>query len=1197
MGLDSTKVFLCAAAICFLATELKVISAAHAQSQRQELRQISEKNSVSSTYSTRENQTVEIILRDGTAIVLAPNSVVDVRFDAESGKLSIDLRTGSLRVSGGVANIKQPITITTAHSVMSLVNGAAFASVASGATRVHLLNGTELQIRSGSASRVLYRPGFQLTAGPDGLSSPRRMTAEQVTADLHSLSPGLETGIAPVNRSSAQPQRESVSQTASLQQSGGGDTVLVASAGNFGAPVSAGEDLAELSAPEQFEPSGSDQNSGGAPTTPGGPDNPIQTFDFGGLPSDLNLAGTFGTSELGNSTVRAENTSTASEGRAFYKWQEGRDDTVRVSIGGFTRGGDIGTYQSRGLLFATDADGNVIPVTSIVPDDSRPVTVDESNFDPQDPNLSGLRLFLSERSFGPTTNSTFGGSRLSYSLSDTSAPSFFSTRPSGAAIEDETGLSYFSGDGVIGLRAAGVYENGDITGRIFFDRNSGDPDFSRGVVDELFAANSIVRRGVITDIVFNRSYDSIANILNYGVFSEERSNNEREADNYVFFDIQSADILVITRQFDDSGQGTSFLTYEVNGENFLIDCTAIVCSDEIRSHIQSIYGLESSELPVYRPSSSSSLSVVALPTGVVSPIVPGENEQIRTIFAAGDLDDAINAPASRPGTTDRFILSAGIEGRLLDELRGGGTVQDLAGFDGMDDLQDVRAFARLETWTDLGDDLSSDDITSSPVYVFNPPQENEGVQEERSALLHADFALRFDGDRQISTISATIGEVEFREHDEPTDPDGSPNTSVDAIITARTVGSSNGPGLGDSSALFGSRYLSTSAGGGNPNIGETGGRLGFFTLENSGAVFDDIASSDGSFAPNQNILNGGYELPLGTSGSSGEAPRFGTLRLAVGTGTESFESSSRSDFSAYQGFAAALVEREVNSGQNIQLSVLTRANSELGTLTFDGFSEDHNRFSATLNTGSGASSPIVFGGTSGFSAVGNMGEFGATTRGFDDFPLGTDMALISGDLVSEQLESDSKFRRSDHVESYSTSSPRDYDHVKWGFFFGDTSTTEGSREHVHLGSFAAGRPFTEDQLNVRDETITYSGHAIGNVVNGSSVYTSVGSYTDEFNFADREGMATLVFDGNTYTGDSVSNLVGDSILGYSVDSFQPDSSLAQASSDRFGTAQGIFVGEAVSGTPDGVVGQFELSNGAGGDSLYRATGTFAAESP
>ena len=88
--------------------------------------------------------------------------------------------------------------------------------------------------------------------------------------------------------------------------------------------------------------------------------------------------------------------------------------------------------------------------------------------------------------------------------------------------------------------------------------------------------------------------------------------------------------------------------------------------------------------------------------------------------------------------------------------------------------------------------------------------------------------------------------------------------------------------------------------------------------------------------------------------------------------------------------------------------------------------------------------------------------------------------------------------------------------MKWGFFFGDTKNT-GQREHVHLGTWIAGKIPTGESLGLKG-TASYSGHSIGNVFNNGSLYTAVGGFNNQWDFDKRTGTVQMDFDKTVYNG-------------------------------------------------------------------------------
>jgi hypothetical protein len=153
--------------------------------------------------------------------------------------------------------------------------------------------------------------------------------------------------------------------------------------------------------------------------------------------------------------------------------------------------------------------------------------------------------------------------------------------------------------------------------------------------------------------------------------------------------------------------------------------------------------------------------------------------------------------------------------------------------------------------------------------------------------------------------------------------------------------------------------------------------------------------------------------------------------------------------------------------------------------------------------------------------------------------------------------------------------------LKWGFFFGDTKTTAGQREHVHLGTWIAGKILDIEQVKALKGTASYSGHSIGNVFNNGSLYTAVGSFNNQWDFDKRTGTVQMDFDKMKYQGATMikdnSNIFTGTLS-------------APSAPARSGALQGSFVAPA-NPTPAAVMGGFAIAEG----NTYRAAGTFGAE--
>ena len=111
----------------------------------------------------------------------------------------------------------------------------------------------------------------------------------------------------------------------------------------------------------------------------------------------------------------------------------------------------------------------------------------------------------------------------------------------------------------------------------------------------------------------------------------------------------------------------------------------------------------------------------------------------RYLFATGDVDGRLNSSFKKEFSVDQFFISSGLEN--FEQKDQGKTVAD-----------GIRAFLRNETGLGLN-------LADTGLLVVNPGPESSATQ---SALLHADFGLQGTGSDQKSTISVTIGNVEYQ---------------------------------------------------------------------------------------------------------------------------------------------------------------------------------------------------------------------------------------------------------------------------------------------------------------------------------------------------------------------------------------------------------------------------------------------------
>ena len=159
--------------------------------------------------------------------------------------------------------------------------------------------------------------------------------------------------------------------------------------------------------------------------------------------------------------------------------------------------------------------------------------------------------------------------------------------------------------------------------------------------------------------------------------------------------------------------------------------------------------------------------------------------------------------------------------------------------------------------------------------------------------------------------------------------------------------------------------------------------------------------------------------------------------------------------------------------------------------------------------------------------------------------------------------------------------------MSWGWWSGDTRYGNNSvynpngRDRMNLATYVVGNVTPSVQMP-NTGSATFAGHAVGNVVNGSSSYLAAGTFNGTWNFAARNGTIAIGnFDGVNYSG-SASQLTGST-----VSASQFNGSLAGGG--RTGSVTGSFF-NAGSAPAQGMGGSFAI-NGPN----YKAGGTFAGQ--
>jgi hypothetical protein len=160
--------------------------------------------------------------------------------------------------------------------------------------------------------------------------------------------------------------------------------------------------------------------------------------------------------------------------------------------------------------------------------------------------------------------------------------------------------------------------------------------------------------------------------------------------------------------------------------------------------------------------------------------------------------------------------------------------------------------------------------------------------------------------------------------------------------------------------------------------------------------------------------------------------------------------------------------------------------------------------------------------------------------------------------------------------------------VQWGFFSWDTlllSSGSLTRTQGHINPWVAGE-LPELNTLPTTGTATYNGHAVGNVRDhAGNRYIAAGSYTQSWNFATRNGSATIAnFDGRTLDTSSLGSANGRDFSG--------PLAIRQGPTTLAGSGGGAFSGSFVRGAGNPaaeVMGAFVFSESTG----YRAAGIVA----
>ena len=298
---------------------------------------------------------------------------------------------------------------------------------------------------------------------------------------------------------------------------------------------------------------------------------------------------------------------------------------------------------------------------------------------------------------------------------------------------------------------------------------------------------------------------------------------------------------------------------------------------------------------------------------------------------------------------------------------------------------------------------------------------------------------------------------------------------------------------------------------------------------------------------------------------------------------------------AMNGFVGGLVEQRDSTGNFTSRAIGT--NGALPTDIVIRTDPTSNRAEASVLIrqfdGASASANFRLGGISNVGRTGQSSFIDDQTYALRDRTQGTSTTAV---MVGSITSTGSSVASRTVMASYGAApvpnffaghgvTPCTCEFMTWGWWSGEVTYGSGSaylpgaRDRLNLATYVAGTLTTTVQLPTTG-TATYTGHAVGNVLNGSNAYVAAGTYTNAWNFGTQTGAVAIGnFDGATYAG--TASLVSGSV--------QFTGSIAGAG--RTGSVNGAFFSSPTVAAK-GQAGSFAITGPA-----YKAGGTFAAQKP
>lgn len=1194
-------------------------------------------------FEANPNETIELLLIDGSSVVLAPGSAMEITcFNAASAGsdcyLDIMLTRGSMRVMGGRRNQTSAIEVKVRNQTFELIDGGAFFSIGNeGTVSASLHIGSELNLAR-NPSRAISKPGFMITIDPNGrAAAPRQLNPEAALAELAALNPGL-TQTAPRIA-------ELVVDTQPISN-GAEDQESFESPAPISEPTESTSDfLSVLSGaiPDAGQLELTDATSSATA---------LGTSSLGDSSPDVGLA-QFHHSELldaDNTTNQVYRILSPNSNRVLNVDARNSYDfeAIACSTGIGVLCANSGVSEVDGLLsnffyfynegeaaskdealtnlFGFQSDEIPANLRRFLTSDNTPGTgadlvdfqlVDSFGFErnvsgilgwyaydisPNDPAADRINgfdvapifdggVFADEIQFAaPTTILDENDNPFQWLGEVESQGLAFTVEALSVISLTQPQSAPFGQVGPIRITARSDDSNFDsiVLVRITL------PDFSERLIwlpeDEVFQEpGQLALNDGFSHFLETTTNETSAGIVSYTCADSACSGLSSTSITAILDDIKFEPFSLadpLGRAFcgtsDPERRCEGNITYRMIQDGFSSD-----------GFLLDVFNDETESFPDLQRQADNFLYIEAERNGEIAVISTGD-------VGAGIQDNEfIRGNVGRSIQT--FTLSRGLNFADFDQ-----DPSNIGAFGGLNPRQDpnltgFRAF--------LPEDLAAaTNRFSTPLYIANQSA-NTGIQTPaddqaftisdltnnndrlQNAVFEADFGFESEGDGRIfgTSISLTVGEILYDDQYGLTT--GNTGLSEDDLallrdgrslvtLNARTVGATDGR----------LRYLSdltnTSFGGGRDEglpAGAAGGFATYLALEN--------ATNDGT-------LTGGDAICPVNNDTCLEDTEFGLFRLGIATAAM-LDTTSRS-VSNLNGFAAGFVsDPDGNLAplggplQGFQTTTTTQfildpngnripVGEPVTVASYDpALTNDSLNFAITVDEDANRIRAAI-------EDQESENTFGGLAMDSADSAYimnGTYGALNEGGTAGLMHGASLLPGSTVLQDAHSNSTNGVYSHLEWGLFFGELE----DQAFAPFGVWVAGADYTGDVENIavgRDlsgENIVFEGFALGNVADGASVYSAGGAFAQEWNFNTRSGTMALDFDGQNYEGIALS-LIDGSVL------YSGYRDLGAMDSD------GVFVNGALVGDSDqtnevgGTIGNFAIANGD-----YSAVGAFGGD--